>query len=366
MFHKREASISKPNRQDDYEAIRNRRDYNECVKEIKNETRHIGHFALQQEAIRRLNQKKNAETMEANANKPKPIKKRSGLDAIMINLSRKEMEDDDDDDDDSVGNKSHMSSGFESISSFFFGDDEDATPAGHRNHRPTLSSIGCLSTLFRDSASVRSFASSVSNAAESERVIRRRETVVARPEFSDSFNSKGHRHDDLELSDSDDSDEVMDNGNDQSVPQRGLPRNDSRRGLFTKRGGHIATKKYNHLIEDNDGHKHSSSFDLSDPGGSGSRLRSNRRASLSSLDEDEALSGSMLGSTHMRTPNQFVTRRPSFDDEPHETGSLICGWGHRPTDNSAESYYSDVEFESENEESQTDGNALICNHWRSD
>ena len=211
MHQKRKVSVVPQDDIDD-----SRREYYECVLEIKKEHGLLGSLALHQEAMKRLGQrqctKKKDDTRQ-------PTRKKEGSFDAVTKLFRGELDNaqdyDDDDDEYSVGDKSHKSTGLESISNFLFGDEcnspAQVSPLSLKssNSRPRVG-LDSLAHMFRDSVSVRSLISSTSTRASGEGIIRRRCSVTTRPEFEESFNSRNLIPHDLELSDSDNESVVSD------------------------------------------------------------------------------------------------------------------------------------------------------------
>ncbi|KAL7463731.1 hypothetical protein ACHAXS_004086 [Conticribra weissflogii] len=263
MFAKK-TNKSRPNPLLDDQADKKRREYNECVSQIKQEMGQIGHLALRQEAVRRMTEKKLAEE-RATALKESKLRKKKKSFSSVTRLFRKDSgvshEDDVEDDcsdDGSVGSKSILSSGMGSLSSMFFSTDDDLShgtshslmtahsfvtaPADFSSHRRGLSGIfpvgnppvqrrGSVffrdagngpsqvrASLFRDSASITtqrrgslfrdgsamSSRSSVSSIVSGDQFIRRRSSVVGENPFSSNDSLMSSVRQELELSDSDD------------------------------------------------------------------------------------------------------------------------------------------------------------------
>ena len=223
-MYKRKASRSNTNPQDDPDE--SRKEYNECVMEVKHEKGVLGSLALHQEAMKRLSQRKSdTKKKEVLAKKPDKLKKQSSFDAV-ARLFNGIL-----DDDDSVDNKST------SLESMLFADEIDAPPpsrqTGARGHTNRSSknrvSLNSLSALFRDSVSMRSLISST-DANRDNPILRRQSSIISKLDFDDAGSSTMMQ--DLELSDSDD-----DSIQEDRPTRRGISRNGSIRASFRRGSG---------------------------------------------------------------------------------------------------------------------------------
>lgn len=191
----------------------NRREYNECALEVKKENPFIGSIALHQEAMKLLSQRHMLKQKKSDSSVPS--KKRMNLYNVSKML-RSELGGGmcgDDDDDSSIGDKSSLSisSGFESLSNYFLGDDSENVR--HFSPAPGLTrlSIDSLTSMFKEvgSKNMTSTATMNSSASGEMAVIRRRGSVVSMPDFDENLLARTTMQRDLELPDSSDDSSVL-------------------------------------------------------------------------------------------------------------------------------------------------------------